>query len=104
MNNQVFNSKGAEIEIEAFHPGEFLLHEIESKQIQKKDFASEIGIFPNNLSLIFAGKRDISASLAIKIGKALGTSGELWYNLQSAYTFQQALLNEMEGRKMEHFR
>jgi HTH-type transcriptional regulator/antitoxin HigA len=96
MNNQIFNSKSVEIEIEVFHPGEFLLDEIEARQIQKKDFAAEIGIFPNNLSLIFAGKRDISASLAIKIGKALGMSGELWYNLQSAYTFQQALLKEME--------
>lgn len=96
MNGQVFNSKGAEIEIEAFHPGEFLLEEIEARQIQKKDFANEIGIYPNNLSAIFAGKRDISASLAIKIGKALGTSGELWFNLQSAYTFQKALLEEME--------
>nr|MBC7612159.1 HigA family addiction module antidote protein [Pseudopedobacter sp.] len=97
MNNQVFNSKGAEIEIEAFHPGEFLLEEIEAREIQKKDFAQQIGIFPNNLSLIFAGKRDISATLAIKIGKALGTSGQLWYNLQSAYTFQKALMEEMEG-------
>lgn len=94
MNNQVFNSKGAEIEIEAFHPGEFLMEEIESRQIQKKDFARQIGIFPNNLSLIFAGKRDISAPLAIKIGKALGTSGKLWFNMQSAFNFQKAMQEE----------
>jgi addiction module HigA family antidote len=97
MNNQVFNSKGSEIEIMAFHPGEFLLEEIEARNIQKKDFANQIGIYPNNLSLIFAGKRDISASLAIKIGRALGTSGELWYNLQSAYNFQQAVIHDMEN-------
>lgn len=94
MNNQILNTKGIEIEIEAFHPGSFLLEEIEFRQIQKKDFAQKIGIFPNNLSLIFSGKRDISASLAIKIGKALGTSGELWYNMQSAFNFQQAMLKE----------
>lgn len=96
MNNQVFNSKGAEIEIEAFHPGEFLMEEIEFRQIQKKDFANQIGIFPNNLSLIFAGKRDISAPLAIKIGKALGTSGEMWFNMQSAFNFQKAMQEEYE--------
>ena len=96
MNNQINNSKGAEIKIDAFHPGEFLLEEIEARKMQKKDFANQIGIYPNNLSLIFAGKRDISASLAIKIGKALGTSGELWYNLQSAFNFQQAVIQEME--------
>ena len=64
--------------------------------MQKKDFANQIRIYPNNLSLIFAGKRDISASLAIKIGKSLGTIGELWYNLQSAFNFQQAVMQEME--------
>ena len=66
MNNQVFNSKDAEIEIEAFHPGEFLLHEIESKQIQKKDFASEIGVFPNNLSLILMEKEIFRLHLLLK--------------------------------------
>ncbi|WP_149526744.1 HigA family addiction module antitoxin [Sphingobacterium hotanense] len=97
MNNQFFNSNGAEIEIEAFHPGEFLLEEIEYRQIQKKDFAKQIGIYPNNLSLIFAGKRDISAHLAIKLGKALGTSGELWYNMQSAFNFQKAMQEECKN-------
>ncbi|WP_316828730.1 HigA family addiction module antitoxin [Pedobacter miscanthi] len=96
MNNQVFNSKGAEIEITAIHPGEILLDEIEAREIIKKEFAEQIGIFPNNLSLIFAGKRDISAALAIKIGKALGTGGEMWHNMQSAYDFQQAVIHEME--------
>ena len=72
MNNQVFNTKGAEIEIQAFHPGEFLLEEIEEREILKKDLAQALEILPNNLSLLFAGKRNISAQLALKIGKFLG--------------------------------
>ena len=36
MNNQIFNSKGAEIKIEAFHPGEFLLEDIDARNMQKK--------------------------------------------------------------------
>lgn len=91
MNNQVINHQGEELLTEAFHPGEFLLEEIESRDIQKKEFAKQIGILSSNLSLIFAGKRDISASLAIKIGKVLGTSGVLWFNMQSTYDFQKAL-------------
>ncbi|WP_316786951.1 HigA family addiction module antitoxin [Pedobacter frigiditerrae] len=94
MNNQVFNSKGAEIEIEAFHPGEFLLEEIEERGILKKDFAKALEILPNNLSLLFAGKRNISAQLALKIGKFLGTSAEYWYGMQTAYDLQMARLEE----------
>jgi addiction module HigA family antidote len=94
MNNQVFNSKSAEIEIEAFHPGEFLLEEIEERGILKKDFAKALEILPNNLSLLFAGKRNISAQLALKIGKFLGTSAEYWYGMQTAYDLQMARLEE----------
>jgi addiction module HigA family antidote len=97
MNNQVFNSKGAEIEIEAFHPGEFLLEEIEERGIIKKDFAKALEILPNNLSLLFAGKRNISAQLALKIGKFLGTSAEYWYGLQTAYDLQKARLEEEQS-------
>ncbi|MFD2284736.1 HigA family addiction module antidote protein [Pedobacter petrophilus] len=96
MNNQVFNSKGAEIEIEAFHPGEFLLEEIEARQILKKDFAKALEILPNNLSQIFVGKRNISAQLAIKIGKILETSAEYWYGMQTAFDLQKAKLEENE--------
>jgi len=96
MNNQVFNSKGAEIEIEAFHPGEFLLEEIEERNILKKDAAQALDILPNNLSLLFAGKRNISAQLAIKIGKFLGTSAEYWYGMQTAYDLQIAKLEELQ--------
>jgi len=96
MNNQVFNSKGAEIEIQAFHPGEFLLEEIEERGIIKKDFAQALDIFPNNLSLIFAGKRNISAQLAIKIEKQLGVSAEYWYNMQTLYDLQMARIEEQQ--------
>jgi len=90
MNDQVFNSKGAEIEILAFHPGEFLLEEIEERKILKKDLAKALEILPNNLSLLFAGKRNISAQLALKIGKYLGTSAEYWYGMQTAFDLQKA--------------
>ena len=96
MNNQVFNSKGAEIEIKAYHPGEFLLEEIEAREILKKDVAQALNILPNNLSLIFAGKRNISAQLALKIGKFLGTSAEYWYSMQNAYDLQLARLEEQQ--------
>lgn len=90
MSNQIFDHKGAEMRIEAFHPGEFLAEEIEFRNIKKKDVADELGILPNNLSQILAGKRNISASLALKLERLLGISAEYWYNLQTAYELQQA--------------
>ncbi|WP_354358018.1 helix-turn-helix domain-containing protein [Pedobacter sp. UYP30] len=51
---------------------------MEERGILKKDLAQALEILPNNLSLLFAGKKNISAQLALKIGNSLGTSAEYW--------------------------
>jgi addiction module HigA family antidote len=85
MNNQVLDHNGQEIEIEAFHPGEFLQEEIEEREILKKDVAKALHILPHHLSEIFAGKRNISAKLAVRLEKLLGVSSHYWLGLQMEY-------------------
>jgi addiction module HigA family antidote len=85
MNNQVLDHNGNEIEIEAFHPGGFLREEIEERNILKKDVAKAIGILPHHLSEIFIGKRNISATLAVKLEKFLGISSHYWLGMQMEY-------------------
>jgi HTH-type transcriptional regulator/antitoxin HigA len=84
-NNQILDHNGNEIEIEAFHPGEFLQEEIEARDILKKDIAKALDILPQHLSDIFAGKRNISARLAVKLEKILGISSHYWLGLQMEY-------------------
>ncbi|MBS1523652.1 MAG: HigA family addiction module antidote protein [Bacteroidetes bacterium] len=84
-NNQILDHNGNEIEIEAFHPGEFLQEEIEARDILKKDIAKALDILPQHLSEIFAGKRNISARLAVKLEKILGISSHYWLGLQMEY-------------------
>lgn len=86
MNNyEVSDHNGNEIEIEAFHPGEFLQEEIEAKGILKKEIAKSLAILPHHLSEIFAGKRNISARLAVKLEKILGISSHYWLGFQMEY-------------------
>lgn len=84
-NNEVLDHNGNEIEIEAFHPGEFLQEEIEERHILKKDIAKSLDILPHHLSEIFAGKRNISAKLAVRLEKILGISAHYWLGLQMEY-------------------
>lgn len=81
----ILDHAGIEIEIEAFHPGEFLLEEIEERNLLKKDIAKALEILPQHLSEIFSGKRNISARLAVKLEKALGISSHYWLSLQMEY-------------------
>ena len=71
--------------MQAFHPGEFLQEEIEARHILKKDIAQSIDILPHHLSEIFAGKRNISARLAVKLEKVLGISSHYWLGMQMEY-------------------
>ena len=92
----VFDKDGKELKSPiAFHPGEFLLEEVEERSLKKADFAKSIGLLPGNLSELFAGKRNINARIAVKLEMALGISAEYWIGLQSAYDLHIA-------RKLEH--
>ncbi len=90
MNDHVLDHTGIPIEVEAFHPGEYLLEEIEHRKLIKKDVAAQLGILPHHLSDIFAGKRHISARLAVKLEKALGISADYWIGLQTNFDLQLA--------------
>jgi len=51
----------------------------------KKDVAKALNVLPHHLSEIFAGKRNISAMLAIKLEKFWGISSHYWLGLQMEY-------------------
>ena len=85
MSYEVPHHAGKEIEIEAFHPGSFLLEEIEERGLLKKDAAKALEILPNHLSDIFAGKRNISAKVALKLEKLLDVSAHYWLGMQMEY-------------------
>ena len=94
MMDNVLNMEGNEIDIEAFHPGIFLLEEIEAQRLLKKDIAKKLGILPNHLSDIFAGKRNISATLSIKLESILGSSAQYWFGMQAQYDLFMAKENQ----------
>lgn len=92
----VFDKDGNELKTPiAFHPGEFLLEEIEERGLKKTEFAKNIGILPGNLSELFKGKRHINARLAVKIEGVLNISAEYWIGLQTTYDLNIA-------RRLEH--
>lgn len=73
------------------HPGEMLLEEflIPMKKPQST-FAAELEWTPAKLNELIKGKRGITADSALDIAEALGTSPELWMNLQVMWDLHQA--------------
>lgn len=48
------------------------------------DLAVKLDVSPEAVEQLISGELAISAKMAIKLGEALGTSSQLWLNLQNA--------------------
>jgi HTH-type transcriptional regulator/antitoxin HigA len=70
---------------EAFHPGEFLRDELEERGWSQAEFAEIIDRPYQLVNEIIGGKRGITPETAKALAAALGTSPEVWMNLDSAY-------------------
>ncbi len=70
---------------EVFPPGDYLRDEIESRGWSQVDFAKIIGRPLQAVNEIVNNKKSITGETTKAIGLALGTSPELWLNLQNYY-------------------
>lgn len=68
-----------------FPVGEILADELDARGWTQTDFAKVLGRPAQFVSEIISGKKEITRESAAQIGDALGTSAELWLNLQNSY-------------------
>jgi addiction module HigA family antidote len=72
------------------HPGEILADELEEIGLSAKRLADVIEVPPNRLYQLLAGKRNVTADTALRLGQYFGMSADFWMNLQSAYELDLA--------------
>ena len=72
------------------HPGEILADELEEIGLSAKKLANVIEVPPNRMYQILAGKRNITADTALRLGQYFGMSAYFWMNLQTAYELDLA--------------
>ena len=75
------------------HPGEILAEDILAEiGMTGRELARALNVSPNRISEILRGRRAITADTALRLSRWLGTSPELWLNLQQAYDLESAQL------------
>lgn len=72
-------------DIVAFHPGYYIADIIEDMEMSQAEFAQRMGTTAKTLSQLINGQANISNDLAKKLSAMLGTSIEIWQNLQNTY-------------------
>ena len=82
----------------AIAPGELLLEEyLKPLGVGQIEAARKLGISLNRLNEIVLGKRSITADTALRLGRFLKTSPQLWMRLQADWDLHQAI--QREARK-----
>ena len=73
-------------------PGEMLVEEfLKPLGITQTEFAKRIGVTFPRLNEIVNGKRGITIDTALRFGKALGTTPDVWLNLQHVIDLYDAM-------------
>ena len=72
------------------HPGKFLADELEALDLTPTQLAAALNVPPNRIYQLLAGKRALTADTALRLSQWLGTSAELWLNLQKLYELRLA--------------
>ncbi len=72
------------------HPGEILGEELEELGMSVDALANALDIPADRITAILEGKRGISADTALRLSRYLGTTPQLWLNLQKAFELRVA--------------
>jgi addiction module HigA family antidote len=82
------------------HPGEILREEfLVPLKLSAGALAKQIGVPRTRIERIANEQIGITADTALRLGKALGTSAQLWLNLQNRYDLETAQIGI--GRQIE---
>ena len=73
------------IDLIAFHPGQYIGELIEDYQLTQKEFAEKLEVSPKTISKLVDGEESISNDLAQKLEKLTNISMKTWLNLQASY-------------------
>ena len=78
------------------HPGEILSEELQELEMSANALAVALGVPTNRITAILKGQRGITADTALRLSRYLGTTPQLWLNLQQTYELRTA---EIESGK-----
>jgi addiction module HigA family antidote len=80
------------------HPGRFLADELEALGMSVPKVAEVLHVPSNRIYQLLRGQRALTADTALRLSQWLGTSAEMWLNLQKLYELR--LAEQQAGEKI----
>ena len=75
---------------EPIHPGKFVADEIEALGLSVPRVAKILHVPANRIYQLLQGRRTLTADTALRLSQWLGTTAEMWLNLQKLYELRLA--------------
>lgn len=84
------------------HPGEMLRQEfLEPLGMSQRELADRMGVHYPRVNELVNGKRGVTTETAIMLARVLGTSPQLWLNLQQTYELHDTLNDPASAEKLK---
>lgn len=77
-------------DVYAIHPGYHISQELTERGVSQADLARALRVSASHVSEIIRGRRSVNADFALRLGRWMGTSADLWLNLQKTYDLRVA--------------
>lgn len=78
-----------------FHPGQMLLLEfLKPMELTQRDVATAIGVPYQRVNELVNARRGVTPSTALRLSRYLGTTAQLWLNLQQRWDLYHAQRSE----------
>lgn len=82
------------------HPGELILYDfLEPLGMSTRQFAQKTGIPHATVMGIAEGRQPITLEIALKLSEFIGTSAEMWLNMQRRYDMEELRRHRMRLRQ-----
>ena len=72
------------------HPGEVLRDELEVLGLSANALSKALDVPANRITAILHGQRGVTADTALRLARYLGTTPQVWMNLQKTYELRRA--------------
>ena len=77
------------------HPGEHVRDWLEQTGVTAYALAKAMRVPQTRIAEILAGRRGVTVDTAVRLGRAIGTSAEMWIGLQTGYELELARRNRV---------
>jgi addiction module HigA family antidote len=81
------------------HPGRFLADELDALDMSVPEVAAILHVPANRIYQLLKWQRALTADTALRLSQWLGTSAEMWLNLQTLYELR--LAEQQVGKKIK---